>query len=445
MKTLRILPLLIATTSLAACAAEVSNPGPDPRPGQQPPAAPVAEQRSALVRDTSPKVSEADVAEFAKNNAAFAIDLMQRTAEADKNFVFSPHSISLALAMTYAGASGSTAAQMKQVLRFNQSDDVLHAAANALDLSLEQRGKAAKGKDGQPFRLRVNNALFAQKDYAFEAPFLDALALNYGTGVKLVDYKTNIPGAVQDINGWVDAKTESKIKNLVREGDFDRMSRLTLVNTVYMNAAWQTPFEKSATIDAPFAAAGGSVSVPTMRDTTYAQFAENADGFAVQLPFDDGDTEMVFISPNNLQSFESSLTPDKLNAYVQGAATRVDLSLPRFKLEPDAVRVGNSLKAMGMADAFSDSADFFKISKVGQTDPNERLRIQNVVHKAMIDVGEQGVEAAAATAVVLGGATSVPPPPKVVKFDRPFVFGIRDQKSGAWLFLGHVVNPLKKD
>ena len=433
------LALLLVPTTLGACAAEEQAPGKGETPGQ------VAEQRSSLTRNTAPNASAAEVQAFAKNNAAFAIDLLQRSAAADKNFVFSPHSISLALAMTYAGAGGNTAAQMKQVLRFSQPEATLHAAANTLDLSLEARGKNAKGKDGQPFRLRVNNALFAQQSYAFEAPFLDTLAVNYGAGVQLVDYQTNIPGAVRDINGWVSAKTEDKIKNLVTEGDFTRMSRLTLVNTVYMNAAWQSPFGKGATSDAPFTSAAGSVSVPTMKQTLPASFAENADGFSVELPFDDGETSMVFISPNSLQAFEASLTADKLNAFAQGSSTYVTLSLPRFKLEPEGVRLAPTLKAMGMEVAFGNDADFFKISKVGQSNPDERLRIQDVVHKAMIDVGEEGVEAAAATAVILGGTTSVPPPPKVVKFERPFVFGIRDKGSRAWLFLGHVVDPSKNN
>ena len=154
---------------------------------------------------------------------------------------------------------------------------------------------------------------------------------------------------------------------------------------------------------------------------------------------------MVFISPENLASFEGALTADKLNAFASGSAKYIQLSLPRFKLEPEAVRVGDTLKAMGMSEAFGDRADFFKMSKVGLSNSDERLRIQSVVHKAMIDVAEEGVEAAAATAVIIGGTTSVPPQPKVVKFDRPFMFGIRDKKSGAWLFLGHVVDPSKKD
>jgi serpin B len=223
------------------------------------------------------------------------------------------------------------------------------------------------------------------------------------------------------------------------------MSRLTLVNTVYMNAAWQSNFRKEATHDAAFAGIAGNIQVRTMEQTLTAEYVETADGFAVQLPFDDGDTSMVFISPENLASFEGALTADKLNAFASGSAKYIQLSLPRFKLEPEAVRVGDTLKAMGMSEAFGDRADFFKMSKVGLSNSDERLRIQSVVHKAMIDVAEEGVEAAAATAVIIGGTTSVPPQPKVVKFDRPFMFGIRDKKSGAWLFLGHVVDPSKKD
>jgi serpin B len=227
------------------------------------------------------------------------------TAAADKNFVFSPHSISTALAMTYAGADGTTAAQIKQILRFDQSDEILHASANAFDLSLEARGKASKGKDGQPFRLRVNNALFAQRDYTFEAPFLDGLAANYGAGVKLVDYKSDIPSAVKNINDWVSVRTEDKIKNLVATSDISHTTRLPLVNTVYMNAAWQNPFTIESTSNAPFAAPSGRKAVPTMHGTMAANYVENADGFAAELPFDDGDTSMVFISPNDLQSWES--------------------------------------------------------------------------------------------------------------------------------------------
>jgi serpin B len=403
----------------------------------------IEEAKSTLTRNLSP--SSADVGAFVAGNSSFAVDIMKALAvKQSGNLVFSPHSISLALAMTYAGADGQTAAEMKKTLHFALDGDRLHEASNALDQAIAGRGKNALGKDGQPFRLKVNNALFGQTGFPFEAPFLDNLARNYGAGMLLVDYKTNPAGAANDINAWVESKTERKIKNLVKATDFTGLSRLTLVNTVYMNAAWASKFRVADTAAAPFATASGPKSVPTMSQTTYTKVVENADGLGLVLPFDGNEVSMVLVQPNDLPAYERNLTVDSLNAYVSDVpASYVALSLPKFRLEPESIQLGDLLKELGMPTAFGDEADFSKMSAVGKSDPQQRVRVQKVVHKGFIDVGEGGVEAAAATAVVVAG-TSGPPKTKIIKFDRPFVYGIRDNASGAWLFLGHVMDPTQQ-
>jgi serpin B len=402
----------------------------------------VDEAKSALARNMSPVPAAGNLDAFVLGNTDFAANMLSKLAKTPStNLIFSPHSISMALAMTYAGADGDTAQEMKNVLHYNLPEPELHIAANALDLAIESRGKNAKGKDGQPFRLRVTNALFGQKNYPFEAPFLDTLAANYGAGMQLVDYKTNAATAVDQINAWVEVKTENRIKKLLGRADLNELSRLTLVNAVYMNAAWSAPFQKSATSPGAFAAPSGSKSVAMMRQTMDARVADSADGVSVELPFDGGEVSMVFILPNDLGAFESGVTAGKLDAFAKTESAYVSVSVPKFKLEPESIKLAEILQSLGMKTPFEKNADFFKISTLGRTVPDERLHIAQVIHKGFIDVAEEGVEAAAATAVVLSGTTSAPPTPRVIAFNKPFAFGIRDRATGAWLFLGHVVDP----
>ena len=411
---------LVLLTGLAACA--------------QPASGDVL--RSDKPRVT-PSVSQADLALLVEGNNAFALDLYQALKGTDGNLFFSPYSISLALAMTYAGARESTAEQMAGTLHYTLPQDRLHPAFNGLDQELSGRGQGAKGKDGQGFRLNIVNAIWGQKGYPFLAQYLDLLAEDYGAGLRTLDFRTAPDDSRLTINKWVSDQTEQRIKDLIPAGAIDAMTRLVLTNAIYFNAAWANNFEKNATQPDDFHLADGStIRVPMMRQTESLGYAVG-DGYrAVTLPYDGRELEMIVLLPEQgkFAQFEKSLDAGKVASIINGITLKqVALSLPSYKYESE-FSLGKILAAMGMPIAFSGQADFS-----GMTG-NRELSISEVVHKAFVAVDESGTEAAAATAVIMR-ATAMPVMPLEVKVDHPFIFLIRDIKTGSIIFVGKVMNP----
>ena len=393
--------------------------------------------QSEKQRITSPGVDKAELTTLASGNSAFAFDLYQALKDKDGNLFYSPYSISLALAMIYAGARGETEKQMADTLHFTLPQDRLHLAFNSLDLELSQRGKGAKGKDGEGFRLNIANAIWGQKDYHFLATFLDVLAENYGAGLRVLDFTKEPEKSRIVINDWVREETEGRIKDLLPPGSVDPPTSLVLTNAIYFNAAWQYPFEENATTDGLFhLLQGGEVSVPMMGQEKSLGYAESEGYQVVELPYDGRELSMVILLPQagNFEAFEKSLNAQQVDAIIKNlGSSQVILTMPRFEFA-SSFRLGETLAAMGMSDAFSGNADFS-----GMTG-NRDLSISGVVHKAFVSVDEAGTEAAAATAVIM--PTAAPPGAAVeVTIDRPFIFLIRDIKTGAISFVGRVVNP----
>ncbi|MCK4369219.1 MAG: serpin family protein [Dehalococcoidales bacterium] len=393
--------------------------------------------QSEKPRVTSPDVSGADLATLVEGNSAFAFNLYQALKEGDGNLFYSPYSISLALAMTYAGAHGETAQQMADTLQFVLPQDRLHPAFNDLDLELSRRGEGAEGKDGEGFRLNIVNAIWGQKDYEFLSEFLDLLAENYGAGLRILDFASAPEESRITINNWVSDQTEGRIEDLIPQGLIDALTRLVLTNAIYFNAAWQYPFEEDMTEDGPFYLLdGGEVTVPMMRQTELLGYAEG-DGYqAVELPYDGGELSMIILLPQTGQfdTFEDSLDAQQVDEIIGRLELRqVTLAMPKFEFESE-FSLREPLSAMGMQIAFSGAADFS-----GMTG-NRDLFIAEVIHKAFVSVDEAGTEAAAATAVVME-LTAVPETPVEVTIDHPFIFLIRDIETGAVLFIGRVVNP----
>ena len=404
--------------------------------------APAGVARSALQRNTSPGVSDADKSTLSSEDTAFALDtyrqLLKDPGNSATNVFFSPLSISVALAMTYAGAKGQTAVEMASALHFTLPQDRLHPAFDWLDLELASRGQGALGKDEQPFRLRVSNSLWGDAKSEFEQLFLDTLAQNYGAGMNLVDFRSAPEPSRTRINDWVAQQTEQRIKDLIPQGAVDQLTRLVLVNAVYFNGAWQSKFQTSATVSDTFTKLdGSSVAVDMMNQTYSFRYAAGADYQAVELPYDGGELAMVIILPaaGSFLQFENLLGGGVLQSMLASLKNDyVRLGLPKFRIE-SGFSLKSTMNALGMKTAFSDTtADFSGIST------KEYLRIQDIFHKSFVEIDENGTEAAAATAVVLG-TTSLPPPPKIVKVDRPFLFAIVDKKTSAIVFWGRVVDP----
>ncbi|MCK4222199.1 MAG: serpin family protein, partial [Dehalococcoidia bacterium] len=338
-------------------------------------------------RDTSPEVSQTNMGNLSKGNSEFAFDLYQALATADGNLFYSPYSISVALAMTYAGARAETEEQMADTLRFLLPQQGLHPAFNELDIELNRRGEGAAGKDGGEFRLNVVNAIWGQKDYSFLPEFLDVLAENYGAGLRLLDYTNHPEESRVVINGWVSDQTEGRIEDLVPEGAITWLTRLVLTNAVYFNAAWMYPFDEDATSDGSFYLLdGGEVRVPMMTQTESLGYARG-DGYqALELPYDGGELSMVILlpDPGSFDEFEESIDVGLVNGIIgELVFQKVTLTMPKFEFDSSFGLV-KTLAEMGMPIAFTENADFS-----GMTG-NHDLFIGDVIHKAFVSVDEAG-------------------------------------------------------
>jgi serpin B len=393
--------------------------------------------KSDKERIISPDVSTSEQALLVEGNSAFAFDLYQALKGEEGNLFYSPYSISLALAMTYAGARGETAEQMAATLQFMLEQDRLHPAFNWLDAELAKRGEGAEGKDGEGFRLNIVNAIWGQKDYEFLSDFLDVLAENYGAGLRILDFITETEKSRLIINDWVSDQTEGRIEDLIPQGAIDALTRLVLTNAIYFNAAWEYPFDEDMTADGPFYLLdGGQVTVPMMKQTESFGYTEGEGYQAVELQYDGSELSMVILLPvsGNFEAFEEGLQAQQVCDIISSLQpTEVALTMPKFEFDSE-FSLKDTLAEMGMPIAFSGEADFS-----GMTG-NRELSISDVIHKAFVSVDEAGTEAAAATAVIMK-LTGVPEPLVEVTIDHPFIFLIRDIETGAILFVGRVMNP----
>jgi serpin B len=398
------------------------------------------EVKSNKPRDLSPQVTPAELAALVAGNSEFAFNLYRALKDDEGNLFFSPYSLTLALAMAYAGAEGETQAQMKNTLDITLSDDVLHEAFNFLALELARRETVPglEGKDEKGFRFNVVNDAWGQKDFHFENGYLDVLAVNYDAGIRIVDFINDAEGARKTINEYIEGKTEGRIKDLIPEGAVDSLTRLVLTNAIYFNAAWASTFDENSTVNANFTLLDGTrITVPMMRQNQFYRYASDDNFQAVELPYTGNQLSMVILLPQagQFDSFERDLTAGEVNNILSRLTNNfVNLSIPKFEFDAEFT-LADTLKTLGMPVAFSpDTADFSGIT--GKRD----LYITDVVHKAFVSVDEKGTEAAAASGVIFG-TTSLPPEPVVFTADRPFIFLIRDIPTGAVLFIGRVLNP----
>jgi serpin B len=346
--------------------------------------------KSDKERITSPDASSSEQALLVEGNSAFAFELYQALKGEEGNLFYSPYSISVALAMTYAGARGETAQQMAATLQFLLEQDRLHPAFNWLDAELASRGEGAAGKDGGKFRLNIVNAIWGQKDYEFLSDFLDILAENYGAGLRILDFTIETEKSRIAINDWVSDQTEGRIKDLIPPGAIDALTRLVLTNAIYFNAAWAYPFDDKVTANGPFYLLdGGQVSVPMMKQTESFGYAEGEGYQAVELLYDGDELSMVILLPasGNFEAFEQGLQVQQVSDIISGLQfTQVTLTMPKFEFD-SAFSLKDTLAGMGMPIAFSGDADFS-----GMTG-NPELFISDVVHKAFVSVDEAGTEA----------------------------------------------------
>ena len=389
-----------------------------------------------------PSSSESkDSQALVRGNNRFALELYAKLRGNEGNLFFSPYSISTALAMTYAGARDATAGQMAKTLHLPieqgkalDSNDRLGAAFGILQQALKADPKE-KG-----YELSVANALWGQRGYEFKKQFLDPVEADYDGRFSELDFAGEAELARKTINDWVEKKTKNKIKELIKPGALGRDTRLVLTNAIYFKGAWSTPFREAMTRPAPFTPADGKrIDVPMMNQSDKFKYFETESFQMLELPYAGDDLSMVILLPKEkgrLSDFEKTLSVKSISEWLAKLRRRkVIVSVPKFKMTSE-FSMAPVLKSMGMADAFTPgAADFSGMN--GKRD----LFISAVVHKAFVEVNEEGTEAAAATGVTMS-ITSMPVNrPPIFRADHPFLFLIRHNQTGSILFMGRVANP----
>lgn len=382
--------------------------------------------------ELSPETEQA----VASSINAFAIDLHHELGSKPGNLFVSPASISIAFAMTHAGAKGATADELAKAFHFPHSTDLHTGFAGTL-----ARWDAAAGG----LELDVANRLFGEKTVAFEPAFLDLTKTVFAAPLEPLDFAGATEASRKHINDWVAVQTKDKIQNLLPEGGVNEATKLVLVNAIYFKAKWADAFEQHMTAKASFAGGTAKKEVDMMRRVDHLKLgvAKDAKLRTLELPYEGGDYSMVVVLPDDakgLAAVEKALTADALKSWIDGAKAdaRVDVQLPRFRIEPGAaLELRAPLEKLGVKTAWGGGADF-----TGMAPADAQLMISEAYHKAFVAVDEAGTEAAAATAVSMK-AGAAPPSDEPVPFvvDHPFLFLVRDTKTGAILFMGRLVDP----
>jgi len=375
-----------------------------------------------------------DASDIAEANNQFAIDYYNKLVEGgEENIFFSPFSISNAFAMVYEGAEGQTAEEMRSVFHFPKDNNLMRGGYASLLNELN--------KENKKYELHSANALWAQKDYRFSQAYLDTVEQYYKGKVTNVDFKKESEKSRITINNWVEDKTNNRIKDLLSSESISEETKLVLINAIYFKGEWVREFSEEDTRRENFRTVNqGTVEAEMMRrldEESIFNYAENDILQILEMPYSGDDLSVLFLLPKNddLTRLENSLSTSNILKWKEEMKEqRVDLYIPKFKLET-GYSMKDDLKSMGMPLAFSNSAEFFKMTAKDEIP----LSINEAVHKAFVEMNEQGTEAAAATAIGMAPTSFTQTP--LFKADHPFIFLIQHNSTGNILFMGRVVNP----
>lgn len=384
-------------------------------------------------RDNKTMQNETEERPVAQGNNQFAFDLLQEIPFTENNMVVSPFSISTALAMTYTGARNTTMLEMARVMHFDKDQQRFRNNFRDYLVSLQHMAS-------NDVQLNVANSLWAQEDYHFLEQFFEINKNYFNSETFLVNFETNREQVRKEINDWVYEETREKIKDLIVPGVLTEDTRLVLVNAIHFFGPWLTEFNPDNTRENIFYVSEAErVMADFMHRTDTLAYAENDKLQALELPYAGKDFSMLVLLPKHgtsLEEIHEILDPDYYNKIIgEMQKQEVDVFLPKFEAETK-FDLEDVLMKMGMVDPFTRRADFS-----GMTGDLE-LKIDKVIHQAMIEVAEEGTEAAAATAVVIIRKTSIDPDPRTVFMaNRPFIFFIKDNQHHSILFAGRVMNP----
>ena len=379
------------------------------------------------------RAETSDFRDLADGNRAFALRLYQQLAQEPGNLFFSPHSISTALGMTYVGAREETAEQMKATLAYPAVPETVAPLFGGLESALD-----SIQREGD-VQWTAANSIWPHEQFVFLEEFLAQIRTHFRSDVFPVNFNDG-EGARAKINAWVEEKTQDNIKDLIPPGVLNPMTRMVLVNAVYFKGAWMTPFHPSVTASRIFHLADGStLMTPTMFGKLVARYGDIDGAKVLELPYRGDQVTMTVVVPNEadgLAALEASLTPERLAAWQAGLTSgEVKVYLPKFSLTAQ-FSLPKVLQALGMVVPFDEHAANFS----GMDGHPNNLFISDVIHKAFVDVTEEGTEAAAATAVLMQ-ARAMPRPTPEFRADRPFMLIIQDRPTRSVLFAGRLVQP----
>lgn len=391
-----------------------------------------------LPRDTANPSSEA-VASVVAGDRALGLDLLAQVG-VDENVMLSPYSIATALSIVYAGARGTTAEEMADVLHLQVDDETLHIVRNYLDVALAKATWVPPDEEDtrDPFVIRPANSAWGQGGYPFLDSYLEGLSTYYGAGLHVANFASDPEGGRDLINHWTADATEGRIEELVPPGIIDRLTRLVLVNAIWFRANWENQFDPTATVDRPFTRLDGSeVALPMMHSTALRTGYVANDLFtAVRLPYT-GEAAMVIALPAEGSPADLAAAMDPEAFEIAWEDHLVDVTLPRFEFRSE-LRLKDSLEALGMREAFVPPDGVTGADFTGMI-PDRLLYVKEALHQSFVAVDEHGTEAAAATAVIMQEVSA--PMPATFSADRPFLFWIEHIPTGEALFLGQVVDP----
>lgn len=388
---------------------------------------------------------------------ALGVDLLPQTAPAGGNALLSPYSIQTALAMTCAGADGQTREEMVRVLHFPNAEAAVDRSFAELqaDLAGIMQRQAARaesmhqyGITNEPLTLTTANRLFGQAGYDFRPAFLSLLKDQYLAPFEALDFRRDAAGATTQINTWVEDQTHNRIRDLIPPKALNNATRLVLVNAIYLKAPWETKFPAGATQPQPFHLAGGpDADAATMSLSHSLGYARREGYSVVAVPYLGGELQLVILLPDaneGLAAVAAALKPSMLAECAQLPEQRVNLHLPKFKLEPPLMPLGKAMQSLGMKTAFDVPKGSANFDRMAPRRPDDYLYISEIYHKTFLKLDEAGTEAAAATGVAMAASNAImrpPAPPVEFRVDHPFLFAIQHRATGACLFLGRVTDP----
>jgi serpin B len=395
-------------------------------------------RKSNVAREAA-AAPEDNMHEQAQSNNRFAVAMYQQLISEGENLFFSPYSISVALAMTAAGARDSTQQQILDALQVTLEGEAFDAAINSIDRSLTEHAETTDG-----ITLRIVNSTWLQTGYPFVINYLDHLSRFFGAGVNMLDFVTEPEVSRGIINDWVADQTNQKILELLPQGTIDGNTVLVLTNAIYFLADWLYSFNPEYTADKDFNLLDeNTISIPLMQlnepdKKVTMLYTRSNNARALEFPYKGDRLSMTVLLPDEgtFSTFEGSLSLEVIDQMVDAlTAETLTVALPKFEFTYGSKSIVEALQSLGMIDAFGGNANFSGI------DGTRNLYVSNVLHKAFISVDEEGTEAAAATAVVISRWGGPDPDEVVFVANRPFIYLIRDKGTGTILFMGRVLNP----